>query len=238
MTHYKSRTITQDISKSEETFQHALLTSTSLRWPAKIRTAAIRSVVHRRAVLSREAVAKYTPRGPHSTSQTGSLCPRYATMFVYVSNDQSRTVESCDAESRYLGGPDGPGSGSKDMAYTGPEWATSFRVVAGVPEASVERRSFLRSLDVCMDEASKSERVSSSGSPFKFHRRIYDSLKPHARIDESSENSADISLFWKNNALDICRTPNHVAHLRLVFTYESLVSCIVNMHTLGRLYLA
>ena len=66
--------------------------------------------------------------------------------------------------------------------------------MAVVPDASVERRIFFRSFDVCIVDASKSDLVSSRGSPFKFHKRIYDSLNPHARMEESSENSAEMSL--------------------------------------------
>lgn len=75
-------------------------TLTSLKCPAKIRTALTLSVIHNRAVLSRLAVAKYTPLGPHSTAQTGSRCPRYTTRFVKVSSDQRRTVQSAEAERR------------------------------------------------------------------------------------------------------------------------------------------
>jgi hypothetical protein len=73
------------------------------------------SELHKRAVRSLLAEAKYTPMGPHSTSQTGSRpCPRYTTKLEYVSMDQSRMLPSCDAESRDEGDCAVPYNGSKE----------------------------------------------------------------------------------------------------------------------------
>jgi hypothetical protein len=48
------------------------LTLTSDKWPVYILSGVTLSELHSLAVRSLLAVAKYTPIGPHSTSQTGS----------------------------------------------------------------------------------------------------------------------------------------------------------------------
>lgn len=91
------------------------LTLTSDKCPVYILNGAVLSELHNRAVRSRDAVAKYTPIGPHSTSHTGSLpCPLYTTRFEYVSIDHSRTVPSCEEDNSADGRSAEPYTGSKE----------------------------------------------------------------------------------------------------------------------------
>ena len=102
----------------------------------------------------------------------------------------NRTVLSCDAESKYLGGPLEPGNGSNDTEYTGPLCPTSFRVVEVWP------RFFKPAIwrVVRMSSGSKSDRMPASGSPRRFHKRTYDSEKPAASRLESSEKDVVVML--------------------------------------------